>query len=159
MTMETAALDDEGNRAALEHPFIKLLVMQMRANDTRGFWDNRSDVSLLSDFVLTREQRRQLPIIADPDPKVLWRLQMFYNTVGLAIEREAGIIASPLVKLSHEGYGRVVLLAGRLVALSRQLRDVHRFGFDSLGDLAAEGDKLVGEAVGTINRYPEVARL
>jgi probable nitrogen fixation protein len=77
----------------------------------------------------------------------------------LAIERETGLIASPIMRLSHEGYGRVVLIAGRLVAVSRQLRDVHRFGFSSLADLAAEGEKLTAEGAGMIRAHPAVAEL
>ena len=48
------------------------------------------------------------------------------------------------MKVSHEGFGRVVLIAGRLVVFAKSLRDVHRFGFESLEKLAAEGAKVVG---------------
>ena len=33
----------------------------------------------------------------------------------------------------------MVLIGGRLIVVNKQLRDVHRFGFDSLGKLAEEG--------------------
>jgi probable nitrogen fixation protein len=65
----------------------------------------------------------------------------------------------PMMQLSHEGYGRIVLIAGRLVILSRNVRDVHRFGFDSLADLAVEGDAMIAEALAMLERYPDVARL
>jgi probable nitrogen fixation protein len=61
------------------------------------------------------------------------------------------------MKMHHEGFGRMVLIAGRLVVVSKQLRDVHRFGFDSLAKLAEEGDKLVAAGIETIRKYPEVA--
>ncbi len=48
--------------------------------------------------------------------------------------------------------------AGKLVVLSKHLRDVHRFGFETLEKLAAEGDKQVAAALATINTYPEVAK-
>jgi probable nitrogen fixation protein len=51
----------------------------------------------------------------------------------------------------------VVLIAGRLVALSKLHRDVHRFGFDSLSALAAEGTKQVIAAAEMIRKYSEVA--
>jgi len=38
------------------------------------------------------------------------------------------------------------------------LRDVHRFGFDSLARLAEEGAKFVAAGVEMINQYPEVAK-
>ena len=62
------------------------------------------------------------------------------------------------MKLTHEGFGRAVLICGRLVVASRFMRDVHRFGFDSFGKLAAEGEKLVAGALATLQEFPEVAR-
>jgi probable nitrogen fixation protein len=50
------------------------------------------------------------------------------------------------------------LIAGRLIVVNKQLRDVHRFGFPSLEKLAEEGEKLVAQGVEMINRYPDVAR-
>ena len=62
--------------------------------------------------------------------------------MGLAIERATGVMVSPMMKMHHEGFGRMVLIGGRLIVVNKQLRDVHRFGFDSLGKLAEEGEKL-----------------
>ncbi len=58
---------------------------------------------------------------------------------GFGIEQETGLVASPMMKMHHEGFGRIILTAGRLVVLSKHLRDVHRFGFDSIAALAAAG--------------------
>jgi hypothetical protein len=44
------------------------------------------------------------------------------------------------------------------VVLSKHLRDVHRFGFESLAALTAEGAKQVAASVATIQQYLEVAR-
>ncbi|WP_152647872.1 DUF269 domain-containing protein, partial [Rhodopseudomonas palustris] len=38
-------------------------------------------------------------------------------------------------------------------------RDVHRFGFDNLGKLAEDGEKLVAAGVEMIRKYPEVAAI
>jgi probable nitrogen fixation protein len=51
----------------------------------------------------------------------------------------------------------MVLLAGRLVAVNKQLRDVHRFGFLTLAKLAEEGDKLVAGGVEMVKKFPDVA--
>jgi probable nitrogen fixation protein len=67
-------------------------------------------------------------------------------------------MVSPMMKMSHEGFGRMVLIAGRLVVVNKQLRDVHRFGFPSLAKLAAAGGKFFDEAVTMIRTYPEVAQ-
>jgi probable nitrogen fixation protein len=143
---------------ALSTPFVRALVRQLRAHDTSGMWEKKPDTELLAPYVLSREQRRAIPVIADPDPKTMWRVEQFYCAVGLATEQVSGVIAAPIVKLTHEGFGRAVLIAGRLVVVNRFMRDVHRFGFDSLSKLAAEGEKLVGEAVAMIEQFPEVAR-
>ena len=66
-------------------------------------------------------------------------------------------MSSPMMTMSHEGFGRVILSAGRLIVYSKYHRDIHRFGFDSLPALAEAGDKIVGEAVAMIGRFPEAA--
>ncbi|MGZ8409172.1 MAG: NifX-associated nitrogen fixation protein [Hyphomicrobium sp.] len=143
--------------AALSSAFVKTLARQLRAHDLSGIWDRKPDQDLLAQFIMTREHRRKIPIIADPDAKKLWQLQVFYNAVGLTMTDEVGVMVTPLINLSHEGFGRVVLIAGRLVVVSRQLRDVHRFGFDSLTHLATEGEGLVDAGIEAIRRFPEVA--
>ena len=141
-----------------ESLFFRELVKQWRAQDSYGAWEKKSDLALLSPYVLDKEQRRAIPIIGDPDPETLWRVELFYNAVGLATERASGIMVSPMMKMSHEGFGRMVLIAGRLIVVNKQLRDVHRFGFPSMEKLAEEGDKLVAGALEMIEKFPEVAR-
>jgi len=142
----------------LATPFLQSLVARIRAEDAFGAWDRKTDLDLLEDYIVTKEQRRAIPIIVDPDPDTLDRVEKFYQAVGLAIERVTGVIASPMTKLSHEGFGRVVLISGRLVVHVRSLRDVHRFGFNDLGALAKEGMKAVAEAVEMIEAHPDLAR-
>lgn len=139
-------------------PFLRELVQQLRAQDAHGAWEGKSDAALLEPFVLSAEQRRALPMMGDPDPETLWRLELFYNAVGLAIERRTGVMVSPMMKMHHEGFGRMVLTAGRLIVVNKALRDVHRFGFASHAKLAAAGDKLVEEGVGMVAQFPAVAR-
>ena len=138
-------------------PFLVELINQWRAQDSYGAWEGKSDEELLEPYVIDKEKRKEIPIIGDPDPETLWRLELFYNAVGLAIERQTGVMVSPMMKMSHEGFGRMVLLAGRLVAVNKQLRDVHRFGFLSLEKLAEEGDKFVNSGVEMVKKFPDVA--
>lgn len=153
----TATLDTSADDAALATPFLSTLVRLLRAEDAYGSWEKRSDAHLLKDFILTKEQRREIPIIGDPDPDVLWRVEKFYAAIGLAVEARAGHIASPMMKIGHEGFGRVILTVGRLVVLSKSLRDVHRWGHDDLTKLAEAGTKCVDEACEMIAKFPEVA--
>lgn len=143
---------------ALRDAFVVELVKQLRAQDTHGAWDGKSDADLLAPFIVTPEQRRTIPVIGDPDPRTLWRLELFHNAVGLAIERATGCMVSPMMKMHAEGFGRAVLVAGRLVVANRWLRDVHRFGYPSLAKLAEAGRKLVDEGKALIEQFPEVAR-
>ena len=59
----------------------------------------------------------------------------------------------------REGFGRVVITVGKLVALDRTLRDVHRFSFDSLSKMKDEADKLLSVALEIVGKYSEVAGL
>jgi probable nitrogen fixation protein len=156
--MSEALLDTDSGEAALKDPFVVELIKQLRAQDTHGTWEGKSDAKLLEPYILTAEQRRELPMMGDPDPDTLWRLDLYHNAVGLAIERATGCMVSPMTKMSHEGFGRTVLTTGRLIVVNRYLRDVHRFGFASLDKLAQAGTKLVKEGVDMIEKYPEVAK-
>jgi probable nitrogen fixation protein len=142
----------------LASPLVIELVKQLRAHDTYDRSAGKADSEILAPYIVDAQKRRSIPIIDDPDADVLWRIELFYNAVGLAIERRTGIMVAPMIKLHHEGFGRVVLAAGRLIVVNKYLRDVHRFGFDSMGTLAAQGDKLVDEAVSMITRFPDVAK-
>ncbi len=138
-------------------PFLKELVKIWRAQDSHGTWDNKNDARLLEEYIVDKEARKALPIIADPDPEVIWRLELFYNAVALSIERLTKVMISPMLKMSHEGFGRMVLIGGRLIVVNKQLRDVHRFGFDSFAKLAQEGDKVVASGVEMIEKFPDAA--
>ena len=138
--------------------FTDDLIRLLRANDTFGAWERKSDEEILAPFIITKAQRREIPIIDDPDPDTLWRLELFYAAIGLGIEKRTNLIATPMMKMSHEGFGRIILFTGRLIVLNKNLRDVHRFGFDSLEKLEEEAMKKIDEAVAMIERFPEVAR-
>ncbi|CCG09160.1 NifX-associated nitrogen fixation protein [Pararhodospirillum photometricum] len=142
----------------LETPFVRQLLRQIRAQDTFGAWEGKPDPELLAPYIITREQRRELPIIADPDPDILDRVEMFYAAVGLTLEQATGLVGAPLMSINHEGFGRVLLTTGRLVVLNLYVRDVHRFGFDSIDALSAKGAALVADAQAMIEQFPEVAR-
>ena len=141
----------------MQDPFIRELVKQWRAQDTHGTWEGKSDATLLDPYVLTPEKRKDLPMMADPDPETLWRMELFYNAIALSIERETKVMVSPMLKMHHEGFGRQVLIAGRLIVFNKQVRDAHRFGFNSLEKLAAAGTEAVTEAVEMIRKFPDVA--
>lgn len=159
MTEESTVVEaPASDETLMSAPFVQQLVKQLRAQDIHGTWEGKSDLQLLKPYIHTAEERRALPILGDPDPDTLWHLEIFYNAIAVAVERETGQMVSPMMKMSHEGFGRMVLIAGRLVVVNKQLRDVHRFGFPSLAKLADAGTRFLDEAVLIIRTYPDVAQ-
>lgn len=142
-----------------ETDFIKEMVRQMRALDTYGTQNGWAPEQILAPYVLTKERKSEIPIIGDPDEETLSRVKAFYNAVAVLIEKECGLMAVPFINLTHEGFGRVLIIVGKLVALDKTLRDVHRFGFESLSKMKTEGDKLLSVAIERVGSYPEVAGL
>ena len=51
------------------------------------------------------------------------------------------------------------MTVGKLVVGDRTLRDVHRFGFESLSKMKTEADKILSVALGIVGEHPDVAGL
>lgn len=139
--------------------FIQELVKQVRAVDSFGMYENYSDAKVLDPFVLTEERKKSIPLVADPDEIIISRLTAYYNAIAGMIEKECKLMAVPVLSLSHEGFGRLLITVGKLVVVNKTLRDVHRFGFPSLSKMKDEADKLLSVALEIIGDYPKVAGL
>ena len=142
-----------------ETDFIKEMNRQTRALDSYGTYDGWPTDKVLAPYILTKEQRRQIPVVGDPDDVTIARVKAFHNAIAALIEKECGLMAVPMVNLTHEGFGRGIITVGKLVVYDRTLRDVHRFGFDSFSKMKDEGDKYLSVALEIIGKYPEVAGL
>ena len=156
MTTETVVQD---NDPILDTDFIREMTRQMRALDTYGVYNGQAPAKILDPFVLTRARRQEIPLVGDPDEETIARVKAFYNAIAVLIEKECKLLAVPLVHLTHEGFGRALITVGKLVAVDRTLRDVHRFGFASLSKMKDEADKILGVALERIGQYPAVAGL
>jgi len=141
----------------LQSDFVTEMVRQMRALDSYGVWDKASPAEILDPFILTKERKREIPVVGDPDEETLARVKAYYNAIASLIEKECGLMAVPLVNLTHEGFGRALITVGKLVAMDKTLRDVHRFGFASLSKMKNEADTLLAVALEIIGRHSEVA--
>lgn len=137
--------------------FIKEMLRQTRALDSYGQWDGKSMPEILDNYVLTKERKREIPVIGDPDDQIISRVKAFHNAIAVLIEKECGLMAVPFVQLTHEGFGRALIVVGKLVVMDRTLRDVHRFGFESLSKMKSEADKYLSVALEIIGKFPEVA--
>jgi probable nitrogen fixation protein len=149
-------LDDD---PVLESDFAREMVRQMRAIDTYGTYDTWPVARILKPFILTKEMRREIPIVGDPDEVTMARVSAFYNALAARIEARSGRMAVPMVHLSHEGFGRAIVTVGKLVVLDRTLRDVHRFGFNDLATMQGEADKLIDKAQSLVGTHADVAGL
>jgi len=143
----------------METDFIKEMVKQMRAIDSYGSYDGWSVERILAPYIVTKEQRRQIPVIGDPDEEILSRVKAFYNGIAALIEKECGLMAVTMLNLSHEGFGRALITVGRLVVMDRTVRDIHRYGYDSYSKMKDDADKYLSVALEIIGKYPEVAGL
>ncbi len=143
----------------LESDFIQEMAKQMRALDTYDTYEGWSVARILDPFVMTKERKAEIPIVGDPDEITMARVKAFYNAISSLIEKECGLMAIPMINLSHEGFGRAVISVGKLIVVDRTLRDVHRFGFKSLSKMKDEADKFLSVALQMIGDYPEVAGL
>lgn len=148
------------NESLIENnSFLKELVHQVRAMDTYEFYGKWSDERLLSPFIVTKAQKKEISLEGSIDPKTLSRIQWFFRAIAARIEQETGKMAQVSIDLNDEGFGLALAFSGRLLVVSRALRDAHRFGFVSFEKLAEEGEKLVQRGVELVQRFPEVCEV
>jgi len=143
----------------MSHPFVRQMVVQLRAMDSYGTYDNWSDEKVVAPLILTKERKREIPVVGDPDEVVVARVKAFYNALSSLIEKESGLMAVPVINLTHEGFGRAFIVVGKLITFDKTLRDVHRFGFPSFEKMIEEGEKMIAKATGLIAAHREVAEL
>ncbi|MFM8333740.1 MAG: NifX-associated nitrogen fixation protein [Candidatus Methylumidiphilus sp.] len=143
----------------LQAEFVKEIAKQLRAIDTYDTYQGWSDAQVLDPLILTKERKREIPIVGDPDDITISRVKAFYNAVASLIERKTKLMAVPVINLTHEGFGRAFVIVGKLIVVDKTLRDVHRYGFPSFAKLNEDGDKAVAKALELIAAYEEVANL
>jgi len=157
--MSTTAIVPEISPELATTDFIKEMSRQTRAVDSYGSYDGWPDDRMLAPYIVTKEMRREIPVIGDPDDIILARIKAYHNAIAVLIEKECGLMAVPLISISHEGFGRALITVGKLVVMDRTLRDVHRFGFDSYSKMKDDCDKHLSVALEIIGKYPDVAGL
>ncbi len=133
--------------------FLRELVRRLRALGGIDAWDGRSEREVLAPLI----RDRRSPEAGEVDPDVYLRIQLFYEAVATLIEARTGIPCTPMLRMHQEGFGRVVVIAGRLVVVSRSFGDAARFGFDSVDKLAEAGERLVRTGVEMITRFGDLA--
>ncbi len=140
-----------------QHEIVRQLVKQVRANDAHGQFDRKSAEELIAPFIVTKEQKHEIPIVGDPDEETIERVREYYNAISSLVEEKTGLMAIPMMNLTHEGFGRALITVGKLVVYDRTLRDVHRYGYNSLEHLESEADKAIEGILALIDQYRAVA--
>jgi len=141
----------------LQSDIVTEMIKQLRAIDTYDTYEGWSDAKIIDPLVLTKERKREIPIVGDPDEITLARVKAYYNSIATLTEKRTGLMAVPVINITHEGFGRAFVLVGKLIVVDKVLRDVHRFGFPSLEDLSEKTEQVIAKAVALIDQYREVA--
>ncbi len=140
-------------------PLLQAIVKQIRSQDSYGVYRNWTDELVLKPFVVNREKKRKISVEGEVDPVTHLRILAFYRAIAFRIEEETGLLGYVVIDLNHEGFGWALVFCGRLLVVTKTLRDAQRFGFDSLEQLEAEGEKLAQKGIELARRYPEVGKL
>ena len=142
------------NDPFLTSDIVVEILKQLRAIDT---YDGLTEAQIIDPLILTKERRREIPIVGDPDEITLARVKVYYNSIATLIERKTKLMSVPVINITHEGFGRAFVLVGKLIVVDKVLRDVHRFGFPSLEELCVKTEEIVDKAVALIEKHREVA--
>ena len=155
--MSQPALAVEANDPFMTSDVVVEMIKQLRALDTYDTYEGWSEEKIIDPLVMTKERKREIPIVGDPDEITLARVKAYYNSIASLIEKKSGLMAVPVINITHEGFGRAFVLVGKLIVVDKTLRDVHRFGFPSLEDMASKTEAVIDKAVALIEQFREVA--
>ncbi|NJK33847.1 MAG: NifX-associated nitrogen fixation protein [Oscillatoriales cyanobacterium SM2_2_1] len=138
--------------------FLQVLATQIRAQDPYGVYRTWSDQRLLQPFILTKDEKRKIPVDTPVDPVTRGRITYFHSAIARQIEQKTGQLMQVVVNLNEEGFGWALIFSGKLLVVTRTLRDAQRFGFTSLELLQEDGEKAVRSGIALAEQFPEVTQ-
>jgi probable nitrogen fixation protein len=134
--------------------YLETLIGQVRALDQFGTWANKDDKEILCEkYVKTKEQLKDIPVIADIDEMQIQDIRLIFQALALAFEKETGIMCSVVMEMSHEGFGRAVVIADKIVIVNKFFKDAHRYSFRTYEKLEEEGQKMLDSAIKIYEEY------
>jgi probable nitrogen fixation protein len=134
--------------------FLETLIGQVRALDQFGTWANKDDKEILVEkYVKTKEELKDIPVIADIDEMQIQDIRLIFQALALAFEKETGIMCSVVMEMSHEGFGRAVVIADKIVIVNKFFKDAHRYSFRTYEKLEEEGQKMLDSGIKIYNEY------
>ncbi len=141
----------------LKSDIVQDMIKQLRAIDSFGTYDGWSEARIIDPLVLTKERKQAIPVIGDPEEITIARVKAYYNSLSSLIEKKSGLMAVPMINITHEGFGRALVMVGKLVVADKILRDIHRWGFPSLEKMVEQTDTTIAKALGLIEKYNAAA--
>lgn len=141
----------------MENLFIDTLIGQVRALDQFGTWVNKDDKEILSEkYVKSKEDLKNIPVIADIDEMQIQDIRLIFQAIALAFEKKTGVMCSVIMEMSHEGFGRAVVISDKIVIVNKFFKDAHRYSFRTYDKLVQEGDKMLDNALKIYDKYKDI---
>lgn len=138
----------------MENLFIETLIGQVRALDQFGTWTNKADEEILTEkYVKTKEELKDIPVIADIDEMQIQDIRLIFQAIALAFEKKTGVMCSVVMEMSHEGFGRAVVIADKIVIVNKFFKDAHRYSFRTYDKMVEEGEKMLDNAIKIYEEY------
>jgi probable nitrogen fixation protein len=159
MTVQTETTTTTTTTDIYSAPFIKELIRAIQAQDAYGVYKSWSPELILKPYIVSKQDKRKISVEEEVNPMTLARIKLFFNAIATSVELETGQIMQVVVNINHEGFGWALVFSGRLLVVSRTLRDAHRFGFTSLEKLEDEGEKMTQAGIELVKKYKEVCKL
>ncbi|MDY7002748.1 MAG: NifX-associated nitrogen fixation protein [Cyanobacteriota bacterium] len=158
MTVQTETTTKETTEI-YSAPFIKELIKSIQAQDAYGVYKSWSPELILKPYIVSKQDKRKISTEDEVNPMTIARIKLFYNAIATSIELETNQIMQVVISINHEGFGWALVFCGRLLVVSRTLRDAHRFGFTSLEKLEDEGERMSRAGIELVKKYKEVCKL
>lgn len=155
----TNNVNNTATNEVVNSPFLKAIIQQIRGQDVYGVYRSWSDELILKPYVVSKKKKREISVEGEVDPVTVGRIIAFYRAVAACIEQETGLLSQVVLDLNHEGFGWALVFSSRLLLSVKTIRDAHRFGFESLENVAEEGEKFVQKGTDLAKRFPEVGKL
>ncbi|MDR2341766.1 MAG: NifX-associated nitrogen fixation protein [Campylobacteraceae bacterium] len=134
--------------------FLDTLAVQVRAQDKYDVWARKSDEELLTKkYIKTKENLKKIPLIADISDVQISDIRLIFQALSLAFEEKTGEMGTVVMEMNHEGFGRAVVLADKIVVVNKFFKEAHKFGYRSIEDLADEGSKMLKSAIETYEKF------
>ncbi len=93
--MALPALVVESGDPFMASEVVAEMVKQLRALDTYDTYEGWPEEKIIDPLVMTKERKREIPIIGDPDETTLARVKAYYNSIASLIEKKSGLMAVP----------------------------------------------------------------